>query len=333
MPRILAARAVLFVALLCLGFLGNPAPAATEEVVLRFGHSSQITEPNHIFATKFAERVAELTKNKVTVKIYPQAQLGDEQSLFEQVRLGTVDVTVVASDVLVSTLPDFAVIGLPFAFKNYDQIHKFFDGRGGAALNADLEAIGIVGLGYTDTGFRSIGNNKRAIYTPADLVGLKIRVIPSPLLIDTNKALGDTPVPISWADTISALQQGMVDGVETGNSYYYSARLWEYTKYFSYTNHIYTANVVMMSRATYSRLSKAAQEAVMQAARDAIPVTRKYVADIEAKITPDLQAKGIKVNTVDPAPFRAKVQGIWEKFVPTIKPEIVQDLRAVTESK
>jgi TRAP-type transport system periplasmic protein len=332
MTRILVVRAVPFVALLCLGFLGNPAPAGAEDVVLRFGHSSQITEPNHIFATRFAERMAELTKNKVTVKIYPQAQLGDEKSLVEQVRLGTVDVTVVASEVLVSTLPDFAAIGLPFAFRNYDQAHKFLDGRGGAALNADLETIGIVGLGYIDTGFRSIGNNTRAINTPADLVGLKIRVIPSPLLIDTNKAMGDTPVPISWADTISALQQGVVDGVETGNSYYYTARLWEYTKYFSYTNHIYTANVVMMSRATYNRLPKAAQEAVMQAAPDAIPVTRKYVADIEAKITPDLQAKGIKVNTVDPAPFRAKVQGIWEKFVPTIKPEIVQDLRVAMES-
>jgi tripartite ATP-independent transporter DctP family solute receptor len=301
--------------------------------VLRFGHSSQVAEPNHILATAFAERLAQHTGNKIEVKIYPQAQLGDEKALVEQLRLGTVDVTVVASDILVGFVPDFAAIGLPFAFKSYDQAHKFLDGRGGKLLLSKLNGMGIQGLGFIDTGFRSIGNNTRPIKMPEDLQGIKIRVIPSPLVIDTQKAMGSNPIPIPWAETISALKQGIVDGVETGNSYYYTARLWEYTKYFSYTNHLYTANVVLMSKRTFDKLSKDQQQAVLSSAAEAVPVAQKYVADLESKITPDLESKGIKVNTVDPAPFRAKVQVIWEKFVPTVSADVMRELKEVMAAK
>jgi tripartite ATP-independent transporter DctP family solute receptor len=318
--------AVVAVGLLC-------APPVSAQQTLRFGHSSQIAEPNHVLGTAFAERLAKQTGNKLDVKIYPQAQLGDEKALVEQLRLGTVDATVVASDILVGFVPDFAAIGLPFAFTSYPHAHKFLDGKGGKLLLSKLEAIGVKGLGFIDTGFRSVGNNIRPIRTPDDLQGMKIRVIPSPLVIDTQKAMGSSPVPIPWAETVSALKQGIVDGVETGNSYYYTARLWEYTKNFSYTNHLYTANVVLMSKRTFDRLSKDHQQAVLTAAAEAIPVARKYVADLEAKIAPDLEAKGIKVNTVDPAPFRAKVQVIWEKFAPTISQDVMGELKAVMAAK
>jgi TRAP-type transport system periplasmic protein len=312
----------------------TPAVASAQsKITLRFGHSSQLTEPNHILATAFAKELNELTKGRVEVKVYPQAQLGDEKALVEQLTLGTVDGTVVASEILVGFIPDYAAIGLPFAFHNYDRAHEFLDGPGGQALLAKLGRLKIKGLGFIDTGFRSIGNKKRPITKPADLVGLKIRVIPSPLLIATQKAMGSSPVPIPWAETISALSQGIVDGVETGNSYYYSARLYEYTKYFSFTNHIYTANVVMLSKATYDRLPPDIQKAVDKAAKDACQVANDYVAKLEVGLDKKIEAKGVKVNTVDPKPFKEKVKGIWAKFEPTIDKQVMRYLREVSEKQ
>lgn len=305
---------------------------AQSQTTLRFGHSSQTAEPNHIVATKFAEEIDRLTKGKVKVQVYPQAQLGDEKALVEQMRLGTVDLASVASEVLTGIIPDFSAIGLPFAFRDYPHAHQFLDGEGGKILLDKLDARGIKGLGYIDTGFRSIGNNKRPITKPEDLAGLKIRVIPSPLLIATQEAMGSSPVPIPWAETISALSQGVVDGVETGNVYYYTARLFDHTKFFTFTNHVYTANVIIMSKVTYDRLPEDVKKAIAEAGKIAIQRTRDYVKEQEIDLGKKIETHGIAVNTVSPAVFQDKIKGIWGKFEPTIDPAVMKDLKRVSGS-
>lgn len=318
----------------CLGLLEatTPGAQAQDKITLRFGHASQTAEPNHYVATKFAEELARLTEGRATVRIYPQAQLGDEKALVEQMQLGTVDLASVASEVVTNLVPDFSAIALPFAFANYGKAHEFLDGEGGKILLGKLEDFSIHGLGYIDTGFRSIGNNTRPITKPDDLAGVKIRVIPSPLLIAAQEAMGSSPVPIPWAETISALSQGVVDGVETGNVYYYSARLFDHTKYFAFTNHIYTANVIIISKMTYDGLSDEIKDAIGKAAKFAIQATRDYVADLEVGLDQKIEEEGVAVTTPDPGPFKEKVQGIWGKFESQIDPKVMQDLRRVSAS-
>jgi TRAP-type transport system periplasmic protein len=120
------------IAIIGLGIVTFTTVAATAQskITLRFGHSSQTAEPNQIFALAFAKDLSALTNGRVDVKIYPQAQLGDEKALVEQLRLGTV----VASKILVGFVPDFVAIGLPFAFCDYGQAHEFLDGLGGKTL-------------------------------------------------------------------------------------------------------------------------------------------------------------------------------------------------------
>lgn len=301
--------------------------ASAQEYTLRMGHSGQTTEPLHVLGTKWAELLAERTKGKVMMNVHPQGQLGDEKSLAEQLRLGTVDATMVAADVLVGFVPQITVIGLPFAFQNYDQAHRFLDGAGGKVLLDKLEGIGLKGVGFVDTGYRSIGNKVRPIRTPEDLKGLKIREIPSPLVLDTIRALGGNAVPIPWAETVPALQQGIVDGVGTTPSFFWSARLYEYTKYFSYTQHLYTANVVLFSRKTFDKLPSDIQRAVLETGKEAIAHTRKYVTGIESKLTENLESKGVKVNKPDLGPFRAKAQVVWGQYEEKIGPELMGHLR------
>ena len=301
--------------------------ARAQEITLRMGHAGQTAEPLHILGTKWAELLKKRTKGDVVMKIYPQGQLGGEKSLAEQLRLGTVDATMIAADVLVGSVPEITVIGLPFAFENYGQAHKFLDGSGGRALLDKLETIGLKGVGFVDTGYRSIGNKVRPIRTPEDLKGLKIREIPSPLVLDTIRAIGGNAIPIPWSETVSALEQGVVDGVGTTPSFFWSARLFEYTKYFSYTQHLYTANVVLFSVKTFAKLPLDVQRAVIETGQEAIAHTRQYIGDVESKLTERLEAKGVKVNKLNLEPFRKKAQAVWSKYEDKVGPEMMQHLR------
>lgn len=315
------------VALACLiATLSQFASAA--EVQLRMGHSGQTTEPLQILGNKWAELLAEQAKGKLSMKVYPQGQLGDDKSLVEQLRLGTVDVTMVPADVLVGSIPEMAVIGLPFAFNTYAEAHRFLDGPGGKMLLAKLSAIGLIGVGFVDTGFRSIGTTSRPIRTPDDLKGLKIREIPSPVVLDTINALSGNAVPIPWAETVSALKQGLVDGVGTTPAFFYSAQLWDYTKYFSYTQHLYTANVALISAKSFERLPPDLQKTLLATGVAAVDYTRKYVADLDARVAGELKAKGVIVNTVDSSLFRSRVEGVWRSYEPKIGPELMGYLRA-----
>ncbi|OGP71771.1 MAG: hypothetical protein A2W09_02920 [Deltaproteobacteria bacterium RBG_16_50_11] len=297
------------------------------EIVLRLGHDNQLISPTHVTAAKWAQLISERAGGKVTIKIYPQGQLGGEKSLVEQLRLGTVDATIVAHNVIVGFVPEFQAITLPFAFKDYDHAYKFLNGAGGTALLNKLETIGIKGMGFINTGFRSIGNNIRPLYKPEDLKGIKIREIPDPLALAAVSAMGANAVPIPWGEVISALEQKTIDGVSTGNSYYWSARLYDYTKYFSYTNHLYTSNVVLMSLQSFNRLPKDLQEIVAKTAIDSLPDGWKSVADTEANLTKNLEGKGIKVNTVDPKPFKEKVEHLWKEYEPKIGKELVDEVK------
>jgi TRAP-type transport system periplasmic protein len=306
--------------------------ASAQEIQLRMAHAGQTTEPLHVLGTKWAELLGEQSKGRVTMKVYPQGQLGDEKSLAEQLRLGTVDATMIAADVLTGSIPEISVIGLPFAFDNYAKAHNFLDGPGGKLLLRKMDATGLKGIGFVDTGFRSIGNKVRPIRVPEDLAGLKIREIPSPLVLDTIKALGGNAVPIPWAETVSALKQGVVDGVGTTPSFFWSAQLWQYTQYFSYTQHLYTANVVLFSSKTFEKLPKDLQTMVIETGLQAIEHTRKYVADVESKLTENLESKGVKVNKVDLAPFRKRAQPVWAEYEPKIGPELMGYLREASSN-
>lgn len=299
---------------------------ANAEISLRLGHDNQLVSPTHVTAAAWAKLLEERGKGTVGMKIYPQGQLGGEKSLVEQLRLGTLDATIVAHNVLVGFVPQFQAIGFPFLFKDYDQARKFLEGPGGTFLLKKLETVGIKGIGFINTGFRSIGNNARPIRTPEDLKGLKIREIPDPLALATMNAMGANAVPVPWGEVVSALEQKTIDGLSTGNSYYWSARLYDHTKYFTYTNHVYTANVVLMSLATFNRLPPDVQKIVLQAGAEALPDGWKAVADTEATLTKSLEAKGIKVNTADPTPFKDRVRHIWKEYEPKIGNELAGEL-------
>lgn len=325
-PYIKLALRVVTLLLLVLG-----AATVTEaQTVLRFGHCCDTDSPFQKTGERWSELITKKTNGQVTMKIYPNVQLGSEKDVIEGMRLGTVDATISTDAPLAGVVPSFMVTNLPFAFSNYQEAHKFFAGPAGGMLLKKLEAAGIKGFGFIDIGFRSISNNKRPVTKPDDLKGLKIRVLESPLVMATMNAMGATGVPMAWGETVPALKQGVVDGVSIGNTYYYTLKMWDLVKHVSWTNEIYSSGVLMMSLQRFKSFPENVQKIITESAAEAIPygwaVTRKLEEGLEDK----LKQRGLVVTKVDPNLFRPRVASVWKEFEPKIGKELVDELRKIT---
>ncbi len=308
--------------------IGATVPVAAQ-TVLRVGQPTTEDSGYGVFAESWAEKVAHLTNDEVRIKPYHNGQLGDEKALVEALRLGTVEGGIVTTDVLINHVPEFAALSLPFAFKSYDDAHDFLDGEAGAYLLARLDEVGLKGFAFADVSFRSIGNNIRPITTPADMQGMKLRVIQSPIPVAVMNALGAQPTPIAWGETIPALKQGIVDGLATGNAYYYIGRVYDYTRYFSFTNHAYSAMIAVLSKAAWDGLTPAQQAAVERAAGDAASLANAVVSDVERVMVPEITAAGTEVNRIaDATPFREAVLPLWDGQADKIGDELMTMLRS-----
>lgn len=302
---------------------------AYAETVLRVGQPTTPDSGYGVFAEAWAEKARKYTNGEVVIKPYHNGQLGDEKALVEALRLGTVEGGIVTTDVLINHVPEFAALSLPFAFSSYDDAHAFLEGEAGALLLGRLEDVGLKGFAFANVSFRSIGNNVRPIHAPEDIRGMKLRVIQSPIPVAVMNALGAQPTPIAWGETIPALKQGIVDGLATGNAYYYIGRVYDYTKYFTFTNHAYSAMVAVLSATSWDALEPAQRDAVARAARDAAPLANAVVADIERTMVPEIAAAGTQVNRIDDtAPFREVVLPLWDEQAAKIGEQLMAMVRS-----
>ena len=300
---------------------------AAAQTVLRLGHCCDTESPFQKTAERWGELIAKRTNGQVTIKVYPAVQLGSEKDVIEGLRIGTVDATVATDAPLAGLVPAFMVTNLPFAFANYDEAHKFLDGRGGTLLLKRLEAVGIKGFGFIDTGFRSISNNKRPVTRPDDLKGLKIRVLESPLVMATMNAMGATGVPMAWGEAVPALKQGVVDGVSIGTTYYLTLKMWELVKYLTWTNEIYSSGVIMMSLQRFNSFPENVRNIITESAVEAIPYGREVTQKLEEGVTDKLRQRGMIINTIDPNTFRPKVTAVWNEFESKIGKDVMDELR------
>ncbi|HYH03061.1 MAG TPA: DctP family TRAP transporter solute-binding subunit, partial [Bacillota bacterium] len=172
------------------------------------------SHPVHKALVFFADEVAKKTKGQAKITIFPAGQLGQEKDYIEGVKMGTIEFSKVSSGPIGQFSPSMQVISLPFIWKSLKDQQQVLDGKIGKQLMTDMEKYGFKGLAFYDAGFRSISNRIKPIKTPADLKGMKIRVMQSKPLIDTINALGGTAVPMGQSEVYVALQQKVIDGWE-----------------------------------------------------------------------------------------------------------------------
>lgn len=308
--------------------------SAQDKIIVKLGWTSsdgQI-DPYAVGARAFKEELEARSGGRIEVRLFPNRQLGDERPMLDGMRLGTVEAGVITNAVAAQIEPAFQLNDLPFLYADEPQAQRTLDGPVGRKLAAMLESKGIKILGYMEGGFRNMINNVRPVEKPADVKGVKYRVMQNPVFIAMFSSLGGNAVPMAWGETFTAVQQGTIDGLEIPLAVIEQNKYFEVAKYLSLTNHTYSANLLLISKRLFDRLPSDLQKAVTDAGVAATAKQRTVAADAAKEIVGKLQAAGMSVNRVsDIAPFRAAVKDVHEQFRKSIGAELLDEALAAVK--
>ena len=310
---------------LCLAL--NAAAQDIQERTIRFGHLNNADHPVSFGVKKFAELVAQKSGGKLKVLEFPASQLGNEMQQQSALQGGVQEMSAPATTSLAGIVKEFGMFDFPFIVGTPAQADALVDGPLGSALLAKLPEKGLVGLGYWDLGFRNVTNSKRPINRYEDMEGLKIRVIPNPVFIETFKVFKANPAPLPFSELYSALETRAVDAQENPYSVILSNKFYEVQKYLTSTNHVYAANIMLVSKRFWDKLSPAEQKILRESALQARDYQRQISRGVAQKAVGELQAKGMQVNEPSPAEHARMVnlvKPIIERFSASYDPAMVR---------
>nr|WP_289110657.1 TRAP transporter substrate-binding protein [uncultured Halomonas sp.] len=289
--------------------------ADMDPVTLRLAHVVNEQDGFHIAATKLEELVEERTDGKVNIEIFPNASLGDERTLLEGMQIGTVDMGVITNGPVANFVEEMAVFELPFLFPSPEAAYSVLDGPIGQELLDKLADVNLKGLAYAERGFRNLTNSERAVNSPEDLDGLRIRVMENPVYTDTFRELGANAIPMAWTEALTAMQQGTIDGQENPVNVIHSFKLDETQNYMTLSRHTYAPAIFVMGMPAWNQLPEAAQDVIRQAAQEAAEHERQVNADMEAEQLAALREAGMEINdSPDMEAFQAAVAPVYEKY-------------------
>ena len=289
--------------------VSTSAPAQeVQERTIKFGHLNNPDHPVSLGVKRFAERLAAKSGGKLIVKEFPSSTLGNEMQQQSALQGGVQEMSAPATTSLAGIVKEFGLVDFPFALANHEQADALLDGPFGQALIAKLPEKGLVALGYWDLGFRNVTNSKRPITRPEDLDGLKLRVIPNPVFLDTFRAFHANPVPMAFGELYGALESKAVDGQENPFAVILSNKFFEVQKYVSATNHVYAANILLVSKRFWDKLSPTEQKMMTEAADETRAYQRQVSRAAALKAVGELQAQGMLFNELSPAEQRRMAQ-------------------------
>jgi len=299
------------------------------KVVLKLGHIAEPTNPYAMGAEHFANLVKQKSKGDIEIKVFPSSQLGAQKELIEGLIYGTLDMTLTGTAELGTFQPQMALFDMPFLFKDRAHAYRALDSVG-MELGKPLEARGIKLLGYMENGIRHLTNNTRPVKTPADMKGLKIRVMNNKVYVEMIKALGASPTPMAFAELYSAMQQGTVDGQENPSAHIYTKRFYEVQKYASLTGHAYAPEPVLISMSSWKKLTPAQQAIIQSAATESIAWQRKLSEKEDTEFWDKIRKTGkMQVLTVDRKPFMDATQPIYKKLSKTVGQKNIDRVKAL----
>lgn len=282
--------------------------------VLKYAHfqPAALDQPKHAAALAFKNYVEANTKGSITVEIYPASQLGNAITVLEGLKLGTIEMGVVHDGPISPVFKPFMVLAIPYIFEDQVMAWSVVDGPFGQELaEAMRKAVGIRMFALADNGIRSFTNNKRIITAPADLEGMKIRVMPGPIWSKLVSSLGASPSPVPWPELPGALQQGVVDGQENGVTNILAASLYQHQKHISLDGHVYSWHAYLMNDRFYDSLTPEEQKVIRKGVDIAKVIHRGMTAAQDMNAPTMLSAVGMTVTSLTPdqvAEFRKLAQ-------------------------
>jgi len=254
------------------------------------------------------------TGGRIALRLYHSGQLGREGDAISMVRFGALDITRVNMAVLNNAFPLTQVLSLPYVFRDEAHMRRALDASPGRAIADDFQRRGLVCLAYYDSGKRNIYNTRRAVTTPADLRGLKIRVPPSDIFMQLLRAFDANATPLAYGEVFSALQTHLIDGAENNWQTFQTTRQFEVARYLSRTEHSYSPEALLMSRRTLDALPAPDRLLLLDIAQRSVPYMRSLWDQAEAAARSDLLAGGVKEQAVDVAAFRTAAAPVLAAF-------------------
>ena len=289
--------------------------ALAQKMVLKAVDTHPAGYPTVVAVENMGKKLDAATNGRLKLQMFPGAVLGQEKEAVEQVQIGAIQIARISLGVVGPVAPDVDVFNMPFVFRDIAHMRAVIDGPIGAEL---LEKVSnsparLVALGWMDGGARSL-YTKKLVKTPADMKGIKVRMMGNPLFVDTMNAMGGNGISMAYGEVFSALQTGVIDGAENNPPSFFTSN--HYTtgmKYYAQTNHLIIPELLVISKVTWDKLSAEDRALMKKVAREAQMEQRvlwdKSVADYTAK----LKAAGVEFVPVDQklffdatAPVRAK---------------------------
>jgi tripartite ATP-independent transporter DctP family solute receptor len=297
--------------------LGAPAVArAQQKMVLKAADVHALGYPTVEAIVRMGKKLETATNGRLSIQMFPAMQLGGEKEMIEQAQVGALQIARISVGPMGPVVDELNVFNLPFIFRDEAHMRKVIDGPIGEELLAKISnnpASRLIALGWMDAGTRSL-YTKKPIKGPADLKGLKIRMMGNPVFVDTMNAMGGSGVMMSFSELYSALQTGVVDGAENNPPSLLTQNHYQITKFYSLTGHLIIPEIFVFSRRTWETLSKEDQDLIKKFSREAQIEQRglwdKMVEDSVQK----LKAAGVQFVEVDKKVFYDATKSVREKY-------------------
>ncbi|MFL5136174.1 MAG: TRAP transporter substrate-binding protein [Microvirga sp.] len=282
-------------------------------------------------AVKFiGQQLKDETKGRLGVRVYPNGTLGSEKDTIEQLKIGGLDMMRINAAPLNNVVPETVVPCLPFVFRSKEHMRATLDGPVGDEILAAMEAQGMVGLAFYDSGARSVYTARKPVKALADLKGMKIRVQQSDLFVAMVEALGANPTPMPYGEVYTGLKTGIVDAAENNFPSYESSRHFEAAKYYAMTEHSMAPEVLVFSKKIWDALPEEDRKLIRKAAKDSVPVMRKLWDEREAKSQAIAEKAGSQIVQLEnKKEFIDAMAPVYAKFADTPKlKDLVQKIQA-----
>ncbi|CAM3969864.1 MULTISPECIES: TRAP transporter substrate-binding protein [Pseudoalteromonas] len=300
---------------------------------IRLAHHLDTQHPVHKSLVHMNEVLQQLSGGTMELIIYPSAQVGTEREVLELLQIGSMGMTKVSASSLEAFVPQMKVFSLPYLFNDHAHYWKTLDSDiGRDLLNAGTPFL-IKGLGYFDAGSRSFYTTKRKVESPADLNGLKIRVMSSQTAVDMVNTMGGAATPVSWGELYTALQQGIVGGAENNPPSFYYSKHYEVSKYYLLDEHTSIPDVIVIGTKVWDKLKPQEQQWLSQAMHEATEYQKVLWAESTEMSLQKVEEAGVEIITADKTLFQDSVSSIYDSLEGTMLEPLVDSIKAMGESE
>ena len=295
---------------------GAPLLAATTSSTVLTATDVHVKDYPTVAAVRWiGETLERETAGRLRIRQYHSGQLGRESEAIDMARYGAIDMTRVYSGALNNAFPLTQSLCLPYVFDSVAHMRRAMDEGVGDAVLRGFERRDLVGLAIYDCGARCFYNARRAIVTPADLHGLKIRVPASDIFIRMLRLFGANPTPLSLGEVFSGMETHMIDGAENNMRSFHSSRHFEAARHWSQSEHSYAPDVLLISKRSLAALSPADRELMISTARQSVAVMRALWDESDSAARKAVTDYGVQINEVDLESFKRASRPLLQEYL------------------